>query len=874
LEKYIAEAKHFRPETVSRWSDEKIVDSASKLPWIDSGTTQDAIVQLHLQARKELLSTYLDLLDVEHVDGAVVHGELEKPFQRAQLEKAADDLLRHFPAVEVVFYLLALRILYPTAFAALDLWLRSKPWTEQGIIPDPADISTFAKDTSADSGETILPLEVPGFTTLDRRLIVTIVDSAAHVTGSLNQDEIEDLLIELQQLNSARHKTYFHVGYRDAVFDLPAATHLPAANQSRRRWYWAGYLSGLARKSNTELVVQLFDSEPTVRELGQLGDGASHAASWIVFQALNETGRLSEAARFITNAALRVSSDLRQLVRGSATSLIRRQQPSEAREMLQMLETVAYELADDLTTSEYVDDEFIADVKRRLALCQRQLGHTDEALSLLEELLIAPNDRLRAIVLSDIGLIKTKHRRLGELALPQNKDELASFVAALALGESEFDQALEDHAFQPAHASFARGVLRFARGDYAGAGVDLARALSHFSAEPEVYDIDGTLALAELYNGLVICLSLGESGATHRACELVRSGLRRGARVPSWLIRSTVDALSLVRSDLAQEIISSLLEFGDKNVLDELLDVENAGDSKVLRAELLKRARDDRRPGTERAADYRRLLPWAIQSSEIPEAVECLEYLQEQAIRGIGREDFLKIIADDAKFAPAWDTITAGEARVIAFEASGQYDEAALQIQMLVHQLLALDHATAIDEALLLAERLDGYGPRAADVLSDVRGTVEARLLKREREESVVDSRTESDINADVHILIVGGNEQQAKMEADIQRKVRESLPHVSLEFIQTGWSGNWSSYADQFSRRVERADGVVVLTLIRTMLGRTIRANCDVPWRACRGGGQGEVITTIKRVVPMARRYLLANGPKASTTAPNQNAR
>ena len=86
--------------------------------------------------------------------------------------------------------------------------------------------------------------------------------------------------------------------------------------------------------------------------------------------------------------------------------------------------------------------------------------------------------------------------------------------------------------------------------------------------------------------------------------------------------------------------------------------------------------------------------------------------------------------------------------------------------------------------------------------------------------------------------------------------------PGVTIEFLHTGWSGNWSAHVEQFERETAIADGVVLLQLMRTMFGRSIRARCHLPWRGCRGRGQGEIVNTIKRVVPAARARVRAFTP------------
>ena len=108
-----------------------------------------------------------------------------------------------------------------------------------------------------------------------------------------------------------------------------------------------------------------------------------------------------------------------------------------------------------------------------------------------------------------------------------------------------------------------------------------------------------------------------------------------------------------------------------------------------------------------------------------------------------------------------------------------------------------------------------------------------------------------------VRILVVGGDETQAKNAGGVATKLAARDPHVAVEFLHTGWGSNWNQYLDAIESRIANCDAVVVMRLIRTQLGRHARAMCrerNIPWRPCGSGGQGGQLESILTVAGVVR--------------------
>jgi hypothetical protein len=75
------------------------------------------------------------------------------------------------------------------------------------------------------------------------------------------------------------------------------------------------------------------------------------------------------------------------------------------------------------------------------------------------------------------------------------------------------------------------------------------------------------------------------------------------------------------------------------------------------------------------------------------------------------------------------------------------------------------------------------------------------------------------------HVVVLTGNEKQAKRSAAIQELVdTESNGMVSVELITPDWSRNWGRVLKGFSRSLAHADAVVLGTYVPTELGAAAR--------------------------------------------------
>lgn len=109
-----------------------------------------------------------------------------------------------------------------------------------------------------------------------------------------------------------------------------------------------------------------------------------------------------------------------------------------------------------------------------------------------------------------------------------------------------------------------------------------------------------------------------------------------------------------------------------------------------------------------------------------------------------------------------------------------------------------------------------------------------------------------------VLVLFVGGNETQSRSRSSVERAMLAAHGDtVTVEWFSTGWGSNWAAAAAAIESRYIEADVLILMTFIRTMLGRRLRrtaGEADIPWVACTGHGRASIERAIDRAVAVSR--------------------
>ena len=847
LNRVVAEARNFRPDTVRKWPEEKICGAMRFMSLRDSALASRLLQCHHVPGQRTMVAGFLDDLGVAHTEG-LVESLAAVDADEDVIRSAVGKLVTEYGARATAVYMLTLRVFDApagaTGRACLKALVEAGPGAEasEAGADTPGTTESLAEDSRTEQED---PTRQPSFTTLDRLLIRAAVDSAQGIAGALTEDELDDLVDELVTLNSSRHQSYFHAGYRDVLFDKPLAEELPAENQSRLRWYWTGAVQGLARREHWNRIVGVHTTNPVVRGLGSGSNRASVAAVSHIVEALRREGHTAEIARFVKVRALVGQPSLFRLLLEASTELLRKGDAARALPILELLMEARRELEEMGVPS---TTRLLLDAQRRMAHCLRHLHQHERARRMLSDLLNDdPNANVRAMLHADLGLIVGGFDGLDEVVLPVRGDELEGVLDRLAGGVEHFRESVEFETAYSAHGHYCLGVLALGRAvaDHAfnDAEHHLQAARTHFSEAADSYPAH-LVENASLYFGIAKAQELSSDKLAH-AADVITGALEAGARIPGYLIEATVLALGLAEEPSSlRRVTEAIIETGGGEALDELANCDAAlYHCPALADRLSARAGQDVRAAVERAEDLRAALRGFLRRGDWTAAGEALDGLERLARIDAGVPEFLQLLEDRDRYDPVWDLQDATIARARCYEDRGEFSRSARVLRDLFYRFASPERAGGLNDATGVLERIRGYGIDTSHY-SDMTNRYNA-LAVRETEEDIPVAPHPAQ---PVRVLVVGGGEMQAMAAEVVRRKLEGSHPHVRARFIRTGWSSNWQRRLREIEREMEQHDALVIIRFMRTHLGREIRRRWRGPWRSCWGGGAGAITEAVSR--------------------------
>ena len=120
LEAVSALATHmkFRPKSVIGLAPDRRAKYLAQLPSMTDTIAARALVNYHLERQRPMMSAFLDLLGISHVNGLITDETIPKP-DAEKVQKAAKELTAQFPPDEVSLYLSTLVSQDPETWDAL-----------------------------------------------------------------------------------------------------------------------------------------------------------------------------------------------------------------------------------------------------------------------------------------------------------------------------------------------------------------------------------------------------------------------------------------------------------------------------------------------------------------------------------------------------------------------------------------------------------------------------------------------------------------------------------------------------------------------------------------------------------------------------------
>lgn len=689
------------------------------------------------------------------------------------------------------------------------------------------------------------------FSPLDRMLIRGAVDAAQGVQGAPERAEVEDMVEELIQLNGTRHRTFFHRGFVDALWEMPYRSSLPAENDARRDWYLAGWISGLGRRGEWNRIVEVVEATPPAK-LFRRGKAPARLAAPLVFEALAGAERAVEALPLLPAGYLAEQPVMLPRLLEVATARLRKDDAEAARPLLDRLHEVIGILE---RAGQPTEERFFLEVRRRRAHCYRQLSEPQRARTLLEGLLEHERDpRLRAMVLADLGLLDAGLRSLSEVRLGRSRAEMMDLVHALARGEPRFREALMAADPPTGHGAWPLGILAMAGEDWPQARSLLVSARAAFLQHPDRYQERSLWARVTLAAGVAEALAL-DYARLPRARDLIMEGLEGGGELSAHLVPDVLAALEEHEDDLAGPLLRRLTASTEDEVLDPLTQTGSGRRSPAVVEALLRRAEQPDRSLARAAADLRtafRLLSdpdFPLHRVAPGRGRRILDRLEELArLQEVGRDQFLELLLTEPdRLSPHWSHEEARWAAIPILEAMGRDAQALELLRHEFRECLAGHRGVPfqLEEAEAILARVRSLNlDRGA--FADMEARLSSALTPAEKGEEEPLARRHA--HQPHRVLIVGGDEGNHTLGDRVQQMLRELGEPIEVEHLAPGWSGNWSGNLDKALSKAERADAVVILRYVRTEFGRSLRAGLERPWVSCPGVGTAQVTRMVRK--------------------------
>lgn len=807
----------------------------------DGEDWNEAFRAYYSRHKRDLMCRFLDLLGIAHDDRGMIPGEWDPP-DESKVRGAIPELLKSYSAREVARYLAVLarqgedwHAVGPEMGRLLAV---SPGGPAGGAQPGTRDLSS-APDPAGASAE---------FNVLDRVLIREIVRSVAGIEGALGIDELDELIGGVIALNEARQRNYFHLGLMHVLCPEYAPDFdRPELNDARREWYLAGIVAGMVRIRDAEALRGMVAVRGVdFARAAAVPGGPGECMAKLGFRFFVESGLLSEATALLRGQLKPLGLALAAPALELATGFVRQNEFGSARAIIDVLR-----LHESLIKGEATHlHAFRQELKRRWGQCLQAAGDFTGAEAAFKSLDHEAAGDGSLDLLADLGLVKGRFRSLGEIRLPDTQEKRTNLRDALTSGEHYFRMAVEAHGVDAPKACYALAMLAYLRHalekpssqrretlrvDALTRVRDAVTAI-HQSASARAYEEIGVLGQARFLQAVLQMSSLDPVDG-RAAMEAWRGLTLAAGRFPKSELRELVEAAEAFDPEMAVEIAESIWEYRPEDAPEILAKCTLRSGSDRLLRQMLSQARQESLPGTRRMDLWCWLVPALIRANDLKTAEEGVDVLEQLAEDPSLVEPLLQWFSNRANHDPALSPTEAAWVRIRLLRRLGRDADCRYELRQIYFQVR---DGRPFDAAQILETFRDwnfepsGYAdlesraPRAAECADR---DVTARLARGEL----------------VRVLFVGGNETQAQYDDVVRSTIRQEWPGVTVDFEHSGWSSNWGREAPRLLKAANEADAVVLMYMMRTMLGRTLRAGLERPWIPCTSTGKGGMLSSIR---------------------------
>lgn len=240
------------------------------------------------------------------------------------------------------------------------------------------------------------------------------------------------------------------------------------------------------------------------------------------------------------------------------------------------------------------------------------------------------------------------------------------------------------------------------------------------------------------------------------------------------------------------------------------------------------------------------LIPALLEARELEGARRGLDALEDLAEGGEGVSAVMQFPETPAQYDPAWTETEVLWVEVRLVRRLGDDEAAGRYLRLLFYRVRDAD-AELAREILELG--------RTWRLAPDLLAQFEAALPAASEEPAFADGDARLRAGESVRVVFVGGNETQAQYDERIRASLSRQYPGLTVTFRHTGWTSNWGQQLPGLVKECNAADAVVLMTMMRTMLGQSLRASLRRPWVSCAARGEKGIERSILKAASIALR-------------------
>lgn len=454
-------------------------------------------------------------------------------------------------------------------------------------------------------------------------------------------------------------------------------------------------------------------------------------------------------------------------------------------------------------------------------------------------------DAFIAAWLKDLGVIDTfavrpiaKGRKEYEVVVRSRPQAPEVKLTDVGFGVSQVLPALVQAFYAPAHSTVWMEQPEIHL--HPRVQAELADAL--ISAAP-TYAQSGVLGQA-LFMRTVLLLDRLDAVDVQAALQAWRAITPEAGKFPSDDLRLLLEAADMIGDDYAREFAESIWQQRGHEALDLLLSPARLQRSAFLRGALYQHALDPSTPRADRRRIWFAVIPALLQAREVDAAAHGLDALEELAESDEGLVETMQFLATPANYDPAWSEQDALWVQLRLARRAGDDAAAARYLQWLFYRVRDSD----VDLAQQIAEAATAWR-----LSQDMVAQLQAALPSAPEEPPHADAESRLRAGECVRVVFVGGNETQAQYDERIRQALAREYSGLTVSFRHTGWTSNWGQQVAGLVKECNAADAVVLMTMMRTGLGRALREQLQRPWVSCAARGEMGLTRSIVKAASIA---------------------